>query len=388
MRHPLVALVFLAASAALGAGCASTSLTVQRADANVAGVRYSLPKPFLLVKPSPTGDGTFTVEVIYLPNEDRTYAISGKTKRGKFSLDVTTEEGLLKKVGWNSTGTAESDTAIAKTAGDLAKSAIDKRAAEDKEGETKAEAERKALAADVKTARENAEAKTLNTKLAELELQAAQAAVANPEKPTAEERAAIRAAQLKLDKAREEQREAEERLRRRQAELLAAGGIGAANKPMGADTTKAKAMFFGPMLYEIRDNAGSVDLIPVMWPDAAKQLKPQVELETVFVKAPVEGAGSEVTLALTFVDAVRAGAAVTLRFDTPVAVKSVDVNQVNLVPAGGGVFPGVPTAQFDQNGKRIVLTYATLPAGDYSYVMRGKTSDDQSFNASGTVKVQ
>ena len=85
---------FLAlAIAVLGLGCASTSLAVRSADKTAEGVRYSLPRPFLLVKPSPTGDGTFTVEVLYLPDEERTYAIAGKTKRGKFSLEVETERG-------------------------------------------------------------------------------------------------------------------------------------------------------------------------------------------------------------------------------------------------------------------------------------------------------
>ena len=115
-----------------GTGCASTSLRVQKvsgAKTPVQGVRYSLPTPFLVMKPSPSGDGTFTVELVYLPNEEQTYAISGSTRRGKYSLEVETKEGLLKRVTWNAEGTTQSGADSIKTASELAKAVVDKREA-------------------------------------------------------------------------------------------------------------------------------------------------------------------------------------------------------------------------------------------------------------------
>jgi hypothetical protein len=90
--------------------CATTEMIVKKVPLPTAadrtpvgpnGIRYSLPKPFLLVEPSAAGDGSFTVETIYLPDECNTYAIDARTKRGKFNLTVAVKEGLLSKVVWS-----------------------------------------------------------------------------------------------------------------------------------------------------------------------------------------------------------------------------------------------------------------------------------------------
>ena len=88
----------------LWSACASTQLTVRKVEDGAKepnGVRYSLPKPFLLVTPSPSGDGSLKVDVIYLPDTSNTYAIDGRTKRGKYELSVNVKDGLLSKVAWS-----------------------------------------------------------------------------------------------------------------------------------------------------------------------------------------------------------------------------------------------------------------------------------------------
>jgi hypothetical protein len=116
-----------AASAATDAksanGPTSTSNSLPPQTAEPVGLRYSLPKPFLLVTPNAKGDGAFTAEVIYLPDENATYAIDASTRRGKYSLDVQVKDGLLAKVAWTAANAAVAAES-APVAGELVKAQL------------------------------------------------------------------------------------------------------------------------------------------------------------------------------------------------------------------------------------------------------------------------
>ena len=117
-------------------GCASTSVVVKKVTATSApdGVRYSLPKPFLLVTPNTSGDGGFAAEVIYLADEGNTYAVQGKTKRGKYKLDVTVANSLLSKLAFVRTDAAVAAETV-RASGEVVKSDLTRRQTEQDERE-------------------------------------------------------------------------------------------------------------------------------------------------------------------------------------------------------------------------------------------------------------
>ncbi|MEQ1515123.1 MAG: hypothetical protein ABL931_01385 [Usitatibacteraceae bacterium] len=109
----LVNLALLAASISLTA-CIST-VEVKKADANTAGIRYYLPKPFLQVKTSP--DGTTSVEVIYLPDPKREYAVHASSILAGYTLEVKrNEKGFLETVTFNNDNTAVAAQALSSAA--------------------------------------------------------------------------------------------------------------------------------------------------------------------------------------------------------------------------------------------------------------------------------
>lgn len=78
-----------------------TQVTVKRIDptgeGSEEGIRYSLPKPFILVTPS--HDGSVAVEVMMMPDPDNTYAIASHSFLSTYALDIGVEKGMLKRVG-------------------------------------------------------------------------------------------------------------------------------------------------------------------------------------------------------------------------------------------------------------------------------------------------
>ena len=91
-------------------------------DQKTRGVRYALPKVYLRATPAP--DGTMTVETVFLPDPDHTYAIDARSYLAKHDLNVDVEGGLLKKVEFNPDNTAIASQAVS-TAKEVAKAQLD-----------------------------------------------------------------------------------------------------------------------------------------------------------------------------------------------------------------------------------------------------------------------
>ena len=74
-----------------------------------------------------------------------------------------------------------------------------------------------------------------------------------------------------------------------------------------------------------------MDFIAVEWTDltAGGQKKPQMNLETALVKAPVAGTGASSTITLKEVSVAQKGTGVVITFESPVAIKTVEAKQVN-----------------------------------------------------------
>ncbi len=83
-------------AAVLCAGCIST-VSVKPATASTGGLRYSLPAPYLLVTPAADGSASYTW--VYLPDTRQQYVVNSKSFLAQSTLDVQTQNGLLKQVG-------------------------------------------------------------------------------------------------------------------------------------------------------------------------------------------------------------------------------------------------------------------------------------------------
>jgi hypothetical protein len=253
-------------------GCATTEMTVKRvptppdkSTAEPNGIRYSLPKPFLLVTPAPEGDGSMKVEVVYLPDECQTYAIDAKTKRGQYDLTVTVKEGLLSKIIWTAKG-AELAAQAAETGGELLKSEFARIEQDKKDKQAKADEAKKTADTEVKTLEKELADKQLAMNLAALELADAQAVI-DAGNATEDDRKALRKAQLEFNKAQASRDFAQTQLD--DARSRAAALPSAMNKAQEAsDKGPATPVFWSPVLYAIDDNAGNVGVRAVEWKDS------------------------------------------------------------------------------------------------------------------------
>jgi hypothetical protein len=102
MKRALLNALILAATAC-AYGCTTCDVTkvdptTPPASAPV-GVQYSLPKPFLQV--TPAGDGSVSVNVIYLPDPNNTYAVNAKSYMAAHTLEVALDNtGVITKVNF------------------------------------------------------------------------------------------------------------------------------------------------------------------------------------------------------------------------------------------------------------------------------------------------
>jgi hypothetical protein len=81
-------------------------------DGTVKGVRYYLPKPFIVF--APQADGTVTANVVYMPDKSHEYAIDTKATMSSYGFQASTDPvGLLTAVQYNTDTTAVASQASA-----------------------------------------------------------------------------------------------------------------------------------------------------------------------------------------------------------------------------------------------------------------------------------
>jgi hypothetical protein len=114
MRRRTILLCTAAISLTMGCTTLRVSKVEYAADGTEVdpqpGVRYSLPKPALKV--TPRADGTIDVEVVHLPDRDRTYAIRASSWAAKHKLEIGVARGLLQKIAWSPDATAVTTQAV------------------------------------------------------------------------------------------------------------------------------------------------------------------------------------------------------------------------------------------------------------------------------------
>lgn len=394
MRNQSVCLG-LSLYAALATGCATTNLQVAKVTPGSSpdGIRYSLPQPFLLVTPNPSGDGGFEAKVVYLPDESQTYAIDANTRRGKYTLDVSVADGLLSKIAWKREDASVTAEAI-RASGEVTKAELARSQEQEKQDDDKAEAERKEARTKLQALEDELKKKQLDVQLAEAEVTAAQAAF--DATPATTDRsalqAALRASQLKL---------AQERLRLTAAQNAVDAAqsrvntlAGAMNDPSTGGVAKPsapageRARFWGPVLYRIIDDpkAGTVRLAAVRWDGGIAQLP--LETAAPPKPTPAPAASPQLTnttpIALTF----PAGAnefELQLKFDKPLL--AVDTNQSLLFPTdppGPVVSKALNLSLKADDPTVVIVRLLRVSAGSYDLQLRFSYGDNKT---SGSVAV-
>lgn len=247
-------LKFLCLSSLVLLGGCISSFQVEKIvpDTPAGGIQYSLPIPALQVCPSK--DGSLSVEQIYLPDPNNTYAISAKSYLSKFELTVDRENGMLTKLSWNPDST-EVAGAVAEASGALAKAEFEAEAEAQKTAATKAEEARDQILAAEKAVRD--------AKAAVASAEAELAVI--PETPAfVKERVSAKAAVAKAKAAL--QAALRELAETQQATTSIAGAsVGpAGTRQANEDADKVFETVLGCALYIVEDTGNTVALQPVL----------------------------------------------------------------------------------------------------------------------------
>lgn len=132
----------------------SMQATKEDSQSQVAGQRFSLPRPYIQV--TPQTDGSISADIIYLPDPDHTYAIDSSTFLANNTLDVTTEGGIIKSVNWTGDSSAVVQAAIT-SAGNVASGILQAEQKQKTDQQTKEETAAKAVS-DAQLALDQAQA--------------------------------------------------------------------------------------------------------------------------------------------------------------------------------------------------------------------------------------
>lgn len=353
--------------------CTTTMDVKHVTDKNddVEGIRYFLPRPYLLV--SPAADGTITVETVYLPDLSEQYAITTKSIVAKHKLSVELDDhGFLKSFGTTSDSTDLAKTSI-EQAGALQKARMD---AAQKESDKAAEAAKKkkdavAAADDAVTA---AKAEVQDT---EDEIKVLQEAVNDASGAAKDDfQKKLVDAKVRLEKAKNKEKAAEkavEDLKNAALDFphamnLPVSMISAFMDDATARGTQASATLpkvWGPVLFAMvdtfdTDRKETVRLVPV----DQKLFRTQAIAE----KGDKKQTTSEVTPKLNVREEVRIGQGVaefTIDSDTDI----VELNQLDSRLRSEGIrvlfLKAMKTVPADPKRVRITLDH-DIPAGDYS----------------------
>lgn len=101
MKNIMTTIVFILTTFIVG--CTSVSVKKVENESDC-GIRYSLPKPHLLV--TPQLDGSLEVDVVMLPNPDETYTVCSWSVFATHDLTLKTENGILTKADWTGDSSA------------------------------------------------------------------------------------------------------------------------------------------------------------------------------------------------------------------------------------------------------------------------------------------
>jgi hypothetical protein len=146
----------------IATSCTTVRVAKVQPGDSASGVRYSLGKPFIKVTPDPKGDGTYTTELIYLPDENQTYAVDAKAFLTKYTMELNVDEnGILKKVDWTKGGESTGGNLVG-AAGELAKAEIERKQKEKEAAEAELKEKVKTSNEELKKLKETRNQKNLD----------------------------------------------------------------------------------------------------------------------------------------------------------------------------------------------------------------------------------
>jgi len=308
--------------------CTTTTVTkVTDANPNEPGLRYSLPKPYILVIPN--GDGTLTVQTLYAEDPNNTYAVVSKSFMAKHKLNITLRDGQLKEVTTQQDNTA-AVASLAKTTGEVSKSMIEAGIARRNEGRVAAAAKDKAVGE-----------KKLALKLAQIDLRAA-SETGNPEK--------IAAAQVAVEKAE--------------------ATLNAANSFLAPETELIAHDAPGPMLFAVNETDNGPELVAVKFPGNLSQKTYQ----TLVAKKKKEAASTP-DVSLSFKDdkdvfevPIAGG---TISFTLLSSTKLDKIGKAKLTPPADFGNPPVPTVEMklDATKEKIEVKIENIRVSKSRYIL-------------------
>lgn len=332
----------------LASGCASVIDVKRYSGPGQKGARYSLPEPYLLVKPKP--DGTATYDWVFLPNKENEYAVEASSFLSAYTLELALENGFLKSAAFNVTATTTASklaelvgevTAVKKDTEVAAEKAADK-AASDKVAADEKTANDRVAAADKAIADANA---AVVTAQAEVEF------YASPEGSAAKAETVL-AAKLTLAKA---QATLTEMQRRRAA--LPFTSAGARDSGTAGGPAKLKQAW-GPMLFRLVQTAKGVELKAVSF---------QEKVDTAGSIKVTGGSAGDDKIKLTLSKVTKDATSTIVTFTSSAGIElGTGPMQVNRKGDNNSVDTKVVLTKGGDDKSHVMTFSALLPPGDYT----------------------
>ncbi|MDR7208821.1 hypothetical protein [Flavobacterium piscis] len=363
----------------IASGCTIVRVTkVKEANKNtVKGIRYALGKPFIKATPSSNGDGTYTVEVVYLPDEDQIYAVDARTYFAKSEMEIAVDEsGILKKIDWKGTSDATASE-VAKAAGNIAKADLENTKKENDEKEKEYKDKKKAAEEAVKALQTSLDQKNIDKAVAEND----KVLLGPPSNDATKEK--IRLLDSLIFKLDAEIKALENKIK------IATATASSFNNP----ESKKEMNAYGPVLYRITETSGRN---PTLKLEAVSTLTDIKQLQFATVSKAEQPAASAASVPVPKqsvygpVDyAVDGTASIVVEFKDPITKINETISAVS--PAQYS-FSKIAVSSADNKSYTLKFNKTDFPAGEYiltlSYSYRDEAGELQDATKSLNVKLK
>lgn len=240
-----LAIILLVALGTFTFSCTIVKVKKVTSGSEGGGVYYSLGKPVIKVTPNSSGNGTYDVELVYIPDHNQTYAVTSTAIMTKSVMEVIVDEsGIIKKIDWTGEGDKEVSEALT-GASEIVKGELEKNKKESEEDEENAKKKKQNAQSAVVALKDSIAAKKLSIVIIDKELDYLKKTYP---KPSAAIGKLMREKDLERIKLQLEIEDLEAKLESAEDKLLEVES--AFNDPRSDDSASA----YGPVFFEIVDN--------------------------------------------------------------------------------------------------------------------------------------
>lgn len=313
------------------------------------GFRYSMPEPYLLVKPK--ADGTATYEWVFLPDRNNEYVVAPKSLFATYKMTIATDNGFLTSASFDGTAN-EVASKLASAVGDL------------KAANMTSESNAQKAAEQAAKTRAAADETAFNTKLA-----TAQKAVADAEAAQTSAAAELDFYEMGAGKSAKDEVKLAAQLVKKKADAMLvlmksrlqdviASSSGAKD---GGVAKPEIGNAIGPVLFKLKQTANSVTLV---------QVNTQGVFETAGTPAKVTSPPAPAAPTLTTTNVSNTAGTTIVDFSVSAAIEIVNDGVLTL-NNGIRIYDKTKVAYKKGAGdKQYQATFKpTLPAGNYSLVV-------------------